>query len=304
MELKIQDKIKYLEQLYFTNDDPIPFKDLFIHPVSVRDYYLFYSLIYCFTINKNEEQSGLGISMSHLDYALHLMEGEEGQSFANQFIALLEMIFKVKNGLFCDNLECESDVLPYSEIWKQLALIKNQEEKNIYIDQIRICEKCGKQKREVISIANKQGVKTLYIGNTEITKKDYDELRQIVCYQNIPDHDDEYIDPELKKELEEKARLENPNMVQPTLEKQMSCIASSSAYKYEELKNITIRKFVLLLRTIDAKLHYFAYRQGELSGMISFKGEIQHWIYSSDKKNKSDSVMTLDKLKDKLKDVT
>ena len=86
-------------------------------------------------------------------------------------------------------------------------------------------------------------------------------------FYNLPDYDDEYIDPELKKELEEVARLKNPNAVQPSLEKQMSCIISATgSYTYETLQEISIRKLVLLLRTIDARLHYFAYRQGELSG--------------------------------------
>jgi hypothetical protein len=38
-----------------------------------------------------------------------------------------------------------------------------------------------------------------------ITDNDYDILRKVVCYQNMPDYDDEYIDPELKAELELKA---------------------------------------------------------------------------------------------------
>ena len=110
--------------------------------------------------------------------------------------------------------------------------------------------------------------------------------------------------PKLKAELEEVARLKNPNNVQPSLEKQESCIVSTGVYTYETIKDITIRKMVILLRTIDARLHYFAYRQGELSGMVKFKNEISHWIYGVDNKNKFDDIMTMDSLRDKLKDVT
>ena len=38
--------------------------------------------------------------------------------------------------------------------------------------------------------------------------------------------------------------------------------------------------------------------------MVKFKGELSHWIYSSDKKDKFSDIMTMDSLKDKLKDVT
>ena len=76
------------------------------------------------------------------------------------------------------------------------------------------------------------------VGNVEITDDDFDLLRKVVCYYNMPDYDDDYIDPELKAELELAAKLENPNNVQPTLEKQETCLIASTAYTYETIKNI------------------------------------------------------------------
>ena len=68
--------IKYYEQAYFTNDEPIPFKDgLIIYPVLVKDYYQFYACIYCFKVNKNDDM--VGVSMSDLDYILYLCEKDE-----------------------------------------------------------------------------------------------------------------------------------------------------------------------------------------------------------------------------------
>ena len=93
--------------------------------------------------------------------------------------------------------------------------------------------------------------------------------------------------------------------MQPSLEKQMSCIISAcGSYTYESLQEISIRKLVLLLRTIDARLHYFAYRQAEASGFVSFKNELTHWIYGVDKTDKFADIMTMDALRNKLKDVT
>jgi hypothetical protein len=59
----------------------------------------------------------------------------------------------------------------------------------------------------------------------------------------------------------------------------------------------------MLLRTVDAKIHYQVYRNAEASGMVKFKGEIAHWIYASDKKSKLDKVQSFDSLKDKLSGV-
>lgn len=159
-------------------------------------------------------------------------------------------------------------------------------------------------RHQVIDYSKDEKDLKLIVDGVEIDSMDYDLLRSIVLYYNIPDYDDEYINPELKAELEEVARLKNPNNVQPSLEKQESCIVSTGVYTYETIKDITIRKMVILLRTIDARLHYFAYRQGELSGMVKFKGELTHWIYGNDNKDKFGDIMTMDALKDKLKDVT
>jgi len=301
-------KIEFLEQFYFSTDDPVPFKDsLEIYPVLVKDYYKFYSLIPCFTFDKNKTMEG--ISMSNLGYAFKLMEDNEtGSFFTTQFISLLELIFHVKNGLYCDNENCEDNnekkVYCYDDIRKKRDSLKTEEEKDKYLSKIRICPKCGKPMREVLSIKEQKGKKSLSIFDTEIKPKEFDELKEIVCYQNMPDYEDDYIDPKLKADLEAKAKLENPNAVSPTLEKQLICISISSPYTLDMLKQITIRKMVLMLRTIDAKAHYFCYKQGEMSGMVTFRSELKHWIFSSDKHDISKDIMTLDSVQEKFKQVT
>lgn len=41
------------------------------------------------------------------------------------------------------------------------------------------------------------------VGNSEVKiyEKDFEDIRRIVMYQNILDYDDEYIDPDLKRQL-------------------------------------------------------------------------------------------------------
>lgn len=324
--------MKFYEQKYFTHDEPVPFKQhLKVHPALVRDYYDFYYNVMCFKMNKNEDPEG--VSMSHLGYLLYKIQDEtSGKQVYNQFVDLMELIFHIENGLKCP--KC-GDVITFEQISKEMAVIdKIDDEKTKdfimrqYLETVSFCDKCTEDNNDkndtseeiteesidkknkypvryqVIDYSNKQGQNRLFIDGVEIDNNDYDLLRNIVLYYNIPDYDDEYINPELKAELEEVARLKNPNNVQPSLEKQESCIVSTGVYTYETIKDITIRKMVILLRTIDARLHYFAYRQGELSGMVKFKNELTHWIYGSDDKNKFGDIMTMDALKDKLKDVT
>lgn len=306
----LEKKIEYLSQMYFETDDPVPFKNkLKIYPVKVKNYYKFYSVIPVFTIDKNSDNNG--ISKSYLDYLCYLMQDKEkGKIYINQLILLLQMVFKIKNGLYCKNELCEEykKITPYNKIWKEADKIKNENEKQEYLIKHFYCPKCGEKKQEVFNIVTNEKTKknNLQILDVIINSREFDELREIVCHQNIPDYGSqgEFFDKELEEELKLKAQMENPNNVQPTLEKQLCCIVSSSAYTYEQLKEVTIRRMVLLLRTIDSKLHYFCYRQAEASGMVTFKNDIQHWIYSNDKHDLSKDIMTLDALKDKLKQVT
>lgn len=311
MAVDLKSKIKYYEQRYFSNDEPVPFVGgLLIYPVLVKDYYKFYSVISCFTINKNEDNDG--ISMSNLEYLYYKMSADDKENniTISSFITLLEMIFHIEYGLKCP--KC-GKLLPYDEVGKHIKELQkqfkqdeNQMQSNIneYLKDIQLCPECQEKRYETIKYEYNKNNCSLYVDNIKITKKDFDELRKVVCFQNIPDYDDEYIDPELKAELEEAARLRNPNNVQPSLEKQECCIVASSNYTFETIKQITIRKLVMLLRTIDSKLHYFAYRQAEASGLVSFKGELTHWIYGESKEDKFAHIQKLDDFKDKLKHVT
>ena len=311
MAADIKTKIKYYEQRYFSNDEPVPFVGgLKIYPVLVKDYYKFYSVISCFTINKNEDNEG--ISMSNLEYLYYRMTSNEDENGAmiSQFVNLLEMIFHITYGLKCP--KC-GKILSYDEVGGVIKKLqrdagkdtdKAQNDIKEYLMSIQICSDCEQERYETIRYEYDKKRCLLFVDNIKITKRDFDELRKVVCFQNMPDYDDDYIDPELKAELEEAARLRNPNNVQPSLEKQECCIISSTGYTFETIKNISIRKLVMLLRTIDSKLHYFAYRQAEASGMVSFKGELNHWIYGESKEDKFAHIQKLDDFKDKLKHVT
>lgn len=316
---QIKNLVEAYKQFYFTHDEPVPFKGhLHIYPVLVKDYYRFYTLIDIFTIEKNEDKTGKGIAMTNLDYLLYLTgnDNPDGDMVASKIINMFELIFHIKNGIKCECDEDNETFMSYDEIYRQFAKLEKQwvdehnGEKPTDVDlammfyEMRKCPKCGKDRQDIIRYNQvREGKQNLIVDGVEITDDDFDILRKVVCYQNMPDYDDEYIDPELKAELELKAKLENPNNIQPTLEKQESCLVASTAYTYETIKNISIRHLVLLLRTVDAKLHYFTYRQAEASGMVKFSGELQHWIYSNDKKSKLDGVQSLDSLKSKLQNV-
>ena len=116
--------------------------------------------------------------------------------------------------------------------------------------------------------------------------------------------DDVYIDPDLKEELDIKAQMQNKDYTSPTLEKQLICVSISTPYTIEQLKEISMRKLSLMLKTIDAKESYYAQVQAMYSGMVKFKQDPKHWIFSDNSRDISKELTTLDDVKKKFAPVT
>ena len=325
---QLQKKLDLWEKCYFSLDEAVPFKDnLKVYPVLVKDYYKFYSCFPCLTMDKNTKMvmndegkpikvsNPKGIGMSYLGYLIESMqEGEIGATLTSQLIGLIELVFHEKNGFFCPN--CGEEIL-FEEIKNELDnIIKEIVESKGTKEQIDIakieyfkekmkCKKCGNNMREIISIKNEGNIKKLSIKNTDISPKDFDELKALVSRQNILDYDgDKYVDPDLKEELEIKARLQNKNYTSPSLEKQMVCVCAGTGYTLKELKEIPLRKLTLLLKTVDSKANYYAQVQGAYSGMVKFKQDPVHWIFGDNKRDIASEFTSLESFTGKFNDVT
>ena len=325
---QLQKKLDLWEKCYFSLDEAVPFKDnLKVYPVLVKDYYKFYSCFPCLTMDKNTKMvlndegkpikvsNPKGIGMSYLGYLIESMqEGEIGAALTSQLIGLIELVFHEKNGFFCPNC---GEVILFEEIKNELDNITKtimeskgtKEQIDIakieYFKEKMKCKKCGSNMREIISIKNEGNIKKLSIKNTDISPKDFDELKALVSRQNILDYDgDKYVDPDLKEELEIKARLQNKNYTSPSLEKQMVCVCAGTGYTLKELKEIPLRKLTLLLKTVDSKANYYAQVQGAYSGMVKFKEDPKHWIFGDNKRDISQEFTSLDNFTQKFDRVT
>ena len=325
---QLQKKLDLWEKCYFSLDEAVPFKDnLRVYPVLVKDYYKFYSCFPCLTMDKNTKMvigedgrpikvsNPKGIGMSYLGYLIESMqEGEIGATLTSQLIGLIELVFHEKNGFFCPNC---GEVILFEEIKNELDNITKtimeskgtKEQVDIakieYFKEKMKCKKCGSNMREIISIKNEGNIKKLSIKNTDISPKDFDELKALVSRQNILDYDgDKYIDPDLKEELEIKARLQNKNYTSPSLEQQMVCVCAGTGYTLKELKEIPLRKLTLLLKTVDSKANYYAQVQGAYSGMVKFKQDPSHWIFGDNKRDIASEFTSLESFTGKFNDVT
>ena len=328
---ELQEKITIYEQAYFGLDEPVPFVNgLKIYPVMTKDYYNFYSNLPCLTMDKtvkkvkSEDELGRvvykdvanpeGISMSNMAYLISCMENQEyGQAITAQVISMLELVLHEKNGLFCPEcrhkIEQKEITAKFIQLQQSFTEDMDEQDKKIenlkFLQNISVCPDCQSKMREVFSIVN-TSTKKLSIYNTELTPKQFDELVAVVTHQNILDYDgDKYIDPNLKKDMELKQRLENKNYSSPSLEKMLVCISISSPYTMEELKEkVTLRKFSLMLKTIDAKNYYYAQIQASMSGFVEFEKPPEHWIFGENKKDMSKEIMSMNDLQQKFASVT
>lgn len=274
---KILEEIKTYEDSYFAFDEPIPFCGLKLYPVTMRNYGKFLGASTCFTLNKNEDPNG--IIKSHLDYLLGKMQDkEEGFSWSYRFSTLLEMIFHIQNCLKCD--KC-GKTMSFDDYVREVSKEENRD-KNILQ-----CE-CGGEFKETIRYGTdeKTKKKKLIIDGHVISSKDFDMLRRLSLYQNLPDYrDDSWVHPEIREDQQEKQRLLalKGGGATASLERKICCASVKSCYKISEIFDMPIRKFLILFDAIDSAMTYEAQMLGRMTGMFASKSPIDHWVYKKEK---------------------
>jgi hypothetical protein len=144
----------------------------------------------------------------------------------------------------------------------------------------------------------------LILNGIEYTWQDFDLMKEIICCQNILDYDNRYIDPKFRKAMDSVKTFKNRNKIQPTLEELMSCIVASTGYKYEEIYDMTIRKFYMTLSRTSYKVDYQIIKTGMYNGTVKPDEHMLHWQDSFIKENKySDCLADFDTFKNKIGDV-
>lgn len=231
---------------YYYYDDPVPYKDILIYPVKVRDAMLFYISIPTLLINKNRIPDVKIIQMKYLDYILHMIDQElseindiENSQIIRQFYNLMCLSLKVKIsqiGMFWDE--------------NQKAIIKISD------------YDCGED-----------GIKDVFINGA-----DFEEIKKIICEYNMVELPDDTIDPKFEQAMEEARKFKNKNAdIMGSLEDQFVCIMISTSLTLDDIKELTIRKYQKILERVDFKLHYQIYKTAEMSGNVEFKQPIKHW---------------------------
>ena len=114
-----------------------------------------------------------------------------------------------------------------------------------------------------------------------ISAKEFDDIAKIILYQNLPDYDDKYINPDIKKSMQEVDRLKNKDYESPDFERQMGMIESHTGILKEQLLKKTWRSFQILFREVCGEIEFYTTRPAAIA--VGAGDKVDHYIFKKRK---------------------
>ena len=127
-----------------------------------------------------------------------------------------------------------------------------------------------------------------------VTDEVFDDLRKIIIIQNDIDFDiDEFMNIDTVKALEKAREFEaKKNKEKADIEDYIDSMIIGLKVTEDYVSNLTIRKFWRYIKRINKHEEYEACRSGQMSGMVTFKEPIQHWMTSIEVTDKYENLKT------------
>lgn len=122
----------------------------------------------------------------------------------------------------------------------------------------------------------------LSINGFLITNSVFDDLRKIIILQNDIDFDiEDFTNIDTIRALEKAKEFElKKHQEHADIEDYIDSLIITMKVTEEYVSNMTIRKFWRYIKRINKHEEYNAYRSGQMSGMVTFKEPLQHWMTS------------------------
>ena len=243
--------INFYQEAYFTFDKPVPYK-----------------------LKCGKELYILPISLS--DSVLFLtsygiLDIDKNSASDAEIISMPYLKFLAKR------------VLPFSDLPKQQL--------------INICILCLGFKYPSLKIDEKDKVYLCDINketdeeNFRISSKEFDDIKRIILYQNLPNFDDSYINPELKERMKEVDELKNKNLETPSLERRIAIITSHCGISKSEQLSMSFRAHSILFQEVNNEVEYMCTKPIAVYGG---KAEEVQWIFKKKKDKFSDYITSVE----------
>ena len=126
-----------------------------------------------------------------------------------------------------------------------------------------------------------------------ISAKEFDDITKIILYQNLPDYDDKYINPDIKKSMQEVDRLKNKDYESPDFERQMGIIESHTGILKEQLLKKTWRSFQILFREVCGEIEFYTTRPAAIA--VGAGDKVDHYIFKKRKDKFDGYFVDMDK---------
>lgn len=139
---------------------------------------------------------------------------------------------------------------------------------------------------------NEQHNPFFVIGDEEYNSKDFINIRNIICQQNLVDIPDENISKEVRDSLEEARKYKNKGAKPATLEDYIVSLSTVTGWTLEYIHSLSIRKFIKSVERLNNFVHYKIYMTASMSGFVEFKDKsfIKHWLENLDEEDKYKDV--------------
>ena len=197
----------------------------------------------------------------------------------------------------CDILQIDKNELNSVEIIQMsyldflLKVMLPTDKSGLLLDKLsNIFRLCLGMKTWKLKVKEKQKLSIVASDDSfEITGKQFDDIKRIILYQNVPHYDDTYIDPDLKKMMGEVDRLKSQGISTPNLERRMAIITAHCGVNKQTLMQYTMRSLQLLFEECAGEVEFTTLRP-----IMLYAGkakELEHWIYKK-KKDRLDGYVT------------
>ena len=185
----------------------------------------------------------------------------------------------------CDILQIDKNALNSVEIIQMsyldflLKVMLPTDKSGLLLDKLsNIFRLCLGMKTWKLKVKEKQKLSIVAPDDSfEITGKQFDDIKRIILYQNVPHYDDSYIDPDLKKMMDEVDRLKSQGISAPNLERRMAIITAHCGVNKQTLMQYTMRSLQLLFEECAGEVEFTTLRP-----IMLYAGkakELEHWIY-------------------------
>lgn len=115
-----------------------------------------------------------------------------------------------------------------------------------------------------------------------ITNEIFDDLRKIIMIQNDIDFNmEEFMNIDTIRALEKARDFEAKKKKETSdIEDYIDSLVVDMKFTEEYVSQLTIRKFWRYIKRINKHEEYQSFRSAQMSGMVTFKEPIQHWMTS------------------------